>query len=133
MDADEDKCITDFNVFDKNKNGIIDAEELNRIFGAKKLPEYRLEEMFDFSDTNKNGLLDAGEFYRGMADMKTGGNGVMNKFFEDVDLDGNGSIARREYIDYYRGVRRPKKDDEALPSGVTEVATGHHWSYCADW
>ena len=88
--ADEDKCITIFNVYDKNKNGTIDAEELNRIFGAKKLPEYRLEEMFDFSDTSNNGLLDVDEFYSGMVNMMTGGDGNMTNLFTDVDLDGNG-------------------------------------------
>jgi Ca2+-binding EF-hand superfamily protein len=64
-DGNEMDFRASFNLFDMNKNGLIDDKELSRVFDAEMMPEYRADVEFDFLDEDRDGWVTLSEFTSG--------------------------------------------------------------------
>jgi len=64
IDVDQDACLTAFNVFDIDGDGVISEEELARLLGLKGDQLSRAKELIEMIDCNGDGVIDFGEFHR---------------------------------------------------------------------
>jgi Ca2+-binding EF-hand superfamily protein len=105
-------------VLDRNGDGIISYEEfIYRL--APPLNEFRLRlinETFDKLDKNQNGVLDIGDFRQLHAAnpsmRKSSAEVLFANFLNCFDTNGDGTISRQEFIDYYREINPSLPNDE---------------------
>jgi len=64
IDVDRDACLTAFNVFDIDGDGVISEDELARLLGLKGDRWSRAKELIEVIDCNGDGVIDFNEFHR---------------------------------------------------------------------
>mmetsp|Transcript_13669 Transcript_13669/g.44289 ORF Transcript_13669/g.44289 Transcript_13669/m.44289 type:complete len:541 (+) Transcript_13669:71-1693(+) len=63
IDVDRDACLTAFNVFDIDGDGVISEDELARLLGLKGDRRSRAKELIELIDCNGDGVIDFDEFH----------------------------------------------------------------------
>jgi len=114
-----DRRLEEMKTLDKNKDGILQAEELGKSVDKK----------FDASDTNKDGILSPEETAASLARFKaqgqeTYGNTVdkrakrLENRYQNADTNEDGNVSEQEYNDFFGG--RYQKFDRDGDGVITE-------------
>lgn len=99
--AEQERIRDAFNIYDKNKDGIIQRDELAdvlEIFLGHKPTSHQLDNIFSKVDSNKDGVIDYKEFERMMLLRKASTKRYIS-LFNQYDKNGDGFISREELLE----------------------------------
>jgi len=104
-----------FNIFDKDSDGKINAEEIGAVMRNMGVnpTDNDLQAMIDRYDDDGNGTIEFFEFVNMMAAKFEGNDDNVKKIFEQLDTDKDGLIGKEELIEFMKKLGKQVTPEQA--------------------